>query len=41
VIKTSIIEVKSSEKYFLKAQRSCVPEIAEVVCHVAAGLDNA
>jgi hypothetical protein len=27
----NIIEVKSSGKCFLKAQRSCVPEIAKVV----------
>jgi hypothetical protein len=27
----SIIEVKSSGKCFLRAQKSCVPEIAEVV----------
>jgi hypothetical protein len=34
-------EVKTSGKYFLREQRSYVPEIAKVVVpHVAAGLGN-
>jgi hypothetical protein len=40
VIKTSITEVKSSRKCFLRAQRICVPEIVKVGPHVAAGLGN-
>jgi hypothetical protein len=36
---TSITEVKSG-KYFLRAQRSCVSEIAKVEPHAASGLDN-
>jgi hypothetical protein len=33
-----ITEVKSSEKYLLRAQRSCAPEITKVVCYAAARL---
>jgi hypothetical protein len=34
------LEVKSSGKCFLRAQRSCVPERAKVVLHAAALLGN-
>ena len=37
---TSIIELKSSGKYFLRAERSYAPEIAQVVTSVAAGVGN-
>ena len=32
--------MRSSGKCFLRAQRSCVPEIAKVVPYAAAGLGN-
>jgi hypothetical protein len=37
---TSIIEVKSSGKYFLRHKKSCVPEITKVVPCVAPVLGN-
>jgi hypothetical protein len=37
---TSIAEVTSSGKCFLKTQRGCVPEIAKVVPCAAAGIGN-
>jgi hypothetical protein len=36
----SIPEVTSSGKCFLRAQRGCVPEIAEVVPGATVGLGN-
>jgi hypothetical protein len=40
VIETTISEVKSFENYFLRAQRSHVPEIAKAVTHAAAVFGN-
>jgi hypothetical protein len=37
---TIITDLKSSGKYFLRAQRSCVPEIAKVTPGAGAELGN-
>jgi hypothetical protein len=40
VVETSITAVKSSGKCFLRAQRSCIPEIAKVIPCAAAVLST-